>query len=366
LRAVEVRGRISLPVKVTTLNLLGLAGCTAAVLAAFGAFPAAKEHLSARPGEPLAALPAGAAFAMTVDLDRVRQSELGTALAGGSRTAPSLQGVSSICGFDPTAQIRALAVAIPATRAAPTQTAELEFGIAATGSFDQNSLADCAAAVVTHRGGTPTRTQIGSFLSVRDRSGDSSGEIAVRDAGPVLVGAGSYLRDMIDTADGRLPSLATDELHLALRRTVGAHGMLVASWVLPPGWLERLLGSSMVDASPLAQLRAAAFRLDLAPEVQARAVLGCEKPASCHQVEEVLKRLLSVFEAELVPRPFRELARRVKVSSVERQVSIRLSLSQAEAQLLVDELWARVGSAQVPLPTGSATLAPNEVLRPRP
>jgi hypothetical protein len=350
-------------VKVTTLNLLTLAGCAALVAIAFCIFPAAPRSADERSLPPLGAVPSGAAFVATLDVKALRRSELGAMLAGAGQEAPGLGRIADVCGFDPTTQIQFLAVAVPAATA--QHQAELDFGVVAVGPFDAARLADCAAAVVARRSGAPARTTIGSFLTVRDRNRDSSGEIAVRDAGPVLISGGSYLRDMIDAVDAKIPSVLQDELHQTLRRSVGTDGTLVATWVLPPGWLERLVGSFAVAASPLSSIRAAALRIDVSPRVRAHAVLGCKTAESCRDIAAGLRQLRVAWQKEALSSMQRgALAERIKVASSGQELRVKLSLSQAEAELLAKELLARLGPTPSTAPTGSAPAAPTEVLRP--
>jgi hypothetical protein len=119
------------------------------------------------------------------------------------------------------------------SRALAGPEAEVELGLAAVGDFDAAAVADCAAAIVRLHGGDPVRTTLGGFLTVRDRGGASEGEVAARDGGPVLLSGGRYLRDMIDAAEGRSPSLRSEARHRALREAVGVDAALVVSWIAP-------------------------------------------------------------------------------------------------------------------------------------
>ena len=69
-----------------------------------------------------------------IDLTQVRKSALGAALTGGGRELSGLGSLGEICGFDPTEQIRELAIAMPESGAEP------ELGIVATGDFDADRI----------------------------------------------------------------------------------------------------------------------------------------------------------------------------------------------------------------------------------
>ena len=93
-----------------------------------------------------------------------------------------------------------------------------DFGLIASGKIDEKALITCASKVIEGRGGMPSVTTIGSFRTVRDTSlSEGGGEIAVRDGGPLLLGAGSYLRAMIDTAE-KLGLRNRYQLHRVLKK----------------------------------------------------------------------------------------------------------------------------------------------------
>ncbi|MCA9591913.1 MAG: hypothetical protein KC776_01340 [Myxococcales bacterium] len=281
---------------------------------------------------PLGAIPNGPTFLATVDLARVRQSPLGATLTESGRVLPGVGRLSDVCGFDPTSELDELAFAIP-------KRDSTDFGLVGTGHFAAKQMAECASAIVAKRHGKPGLTQVGSFVTVRDLNG-SAGEIAVRDGGPVMLGDGHYLRDMIDTAEGRLDNVSRDKTHESLRASVG-DGALVASWVVPPGWLERVTDSNLVRLSPLSSLRAAALRVNVAPKVSALAVLGCSSEAACADLAGVLdslrKDLAPLIRRELGDDPFAA----AKISVAGRVVRVEMELAPTRAAAILLRLMQR-------------------------
>lgn len=327
-------------ISVTALNWLTVLGSVALVIATFHG---SRLHVVHRAPlrSPLADLPAGAELEAVVNLDRLRQSPLGATLTNDGRMLPGIGRLNDVCGFDPSRQIRALGVTIAAAPNARVP----DFGVAATGEFSARRISACARAVIRRRGGVPVQTRIGSFLAVRDEKGHG-GEIAVRDGGPVLLGAGSYLLAMIDAADGRAPAASSDEFQAALQRAVGERGTLVVSAVLPADWPERWAGAELGRASGLSKVRAIALRLDLAPSVEARAVIGCSAVPSCQAVRRVLDQLVADWLTPRLEHALgRPLAHPIQVRAAPREVRVDLDLAQPEAQTLLERLAALLGPA---------------------
>src|SRR5262249_50657086 len=142
-------------------------------------------------GHALDAIPAGALLVAVADLDALRASPVGAPLLREGREVKGVGKLRDVCGFDPMDALHAVAVAIPAAGDAG------DFGLAASGSIDDEAILACASKVIEARGGKPVITSIGSFRSVHDdAAGGSSGEIAARKGGPLILGGGSYLRAM--------------------------------------------------------------------------------------------------------------------------------------------------------------------------
>ena len=64
-----------------------------------------------------------------------------------------------------------------------------ELAIIASGPFQAESVVRCAEQAISKKKGQAVRTALGSFLTVRDQRG-TSGEVAVRDAGPLVISNG--------------------------------------------------------------------------------------------------------------------------------------------------------------------------------
>jgi hypothetical protein len=356
-------------VRVSTINLLTLVGCVALAAAGFVLAPGKPARTAVAPLHPLAAVPAGAAFVVTLDLARLRRHDLGATLAGPGREIPGLGRLEDLCGFDPTSRIRHLALALPHSPQSVASDGGAEFGLAVTGTFEAGRLAECAGAVIARRGGTPVVSRVGTFVSVRDRTGRSKGEIAIREDGLVLLGGGTYLRNMIDAAGGTLPSLRRDERHRALRRGVGADGAVVATWVPPAGWLERWLGTPDSKTTPWAHVRAAALRLDLSSGLGARLMIGCKTPSACQQIAQALDGLRGDVAAPAAGSgPFAAMAKRTRLASTPQEVRVEISLTPDELALLIDAGRAVLGWDRAPAAVTNSSSAPppDEVLRPPP
>jgi len=160
--------------------------------------------------------------------------------------------------------------------------------------------------------------------------------------------------------------MTRDSLHAALRRSIGADGAMVASWVLPPGWLEQATGSALVRLSPLSGVRAAALRLDVSPAVQIRLVVGCTSPAACQQIAEGIAQLRRSAPTLSPPGTLgRMAADRIEVVALPNEVRLTLSLSQTEAAALLEQLLGALNAASSPAPAGTTRLpTPDEVIRP--
>ena len=350
--------------KVSTLNLAALAISSGLLTATLWLRLSTPPPAASQP-DPLAAIPAGAAFVATLDVSRLRRTEAGGMLLSAGREVPGVGRLDGVCGFDPTPMVESLAVVVGGPDSGREQSNSVAMGVVATGDFDGVRLADCAAAVIRRRGGQPGHTRIGSFATVRDRNGGGS-EIAIRDHGPVLIGEGPLLRDMIDAADGRIPTVRQDGLHRALRSSLGTDAELVLSWVPRADWLERALGEKMASRSAFAAIRALGLRIDLTPGLRARAIVGCASESACRTLdgelrptlERALNPVLGAVQSAIV-------ARRLTVTTTERELHFELSISSAEATALVDR-WLPQTPTEPPATPVTPSLEPDEVLRPMP
>lgn len=173
----------------------------------------------------LAAVPKGAMVIASLDMKALRASPLAAPYLGGERSVPGLGTIKDTCGFDPILLVDDITVGVP-------EAGDTDFGIAAMGSFTDDSMIDCATKVIAGRGGKPLTSPIGKFRTVRDLDAPGVGEIATRPGGLLLLGGGPYLRSMIDAADGAVPSSATDARHTELRAALAGFETLRVTMAL--------------------------------------------------------------------------------------------------------------------------------------
>jgi hypothetical protein len=244
---------------------------------------------------PLGLVPPGPAFVMTVDVARLRASPLAPALARFGLA--ELVGTSAACRFDPLRDLTELVVASAGLPAGATFTTPGSAGepsapaaAIASGTFAGRMVAGCASARIATRGGAVSVTSLGSFISVRDQ--ELSAEVAARD-GLVVLSEGRYLREILDAAEGRTREGSElerlrDRLHTELRRTFGRGAPVLATVVVPDGWLARTFGEEAA-ASPLATIRSAALRIEVRDRVSVGAFLGCASEKDCGEVAAFLR-----------------------------------------------------------------------------
>jgi hypothetical protein len=191
------------------------------------------------------AVPADAFLVMTLDVDGLRKSPLGTAILGGANS--KLLGektITSTCGFDPLDRMREIAVAVP------QEDETGEFGIVIRADITKDELLACAEKVMDSRqGGAHASTRESGSFTLVEPDGDLQNRyptLAYRKGGPFLVARGTWLGTMIDTAEGKLPSARRESTHLSLRRALGQASddaptfAFLATVVLPKEMRERI------------------------------------------------------------------------------------------------------------------------------
>jgi hypothetical protein len=305
----------------------------------------------------LAAVPNGASVLFWLNWSELGKGPLGEALGGAERELSGVGPIGSICGSDPTKKISQLVVVV-----APSGADELDLGIVAVGDLPAALVLDCARAVILRRGGQPVQSRLGSFTTIRDRAGGSA-EVAVREAGPVLVGKGAYLRAMAETADGLQSSIEANEVHRSMRGALGRGGELLLTVVLPPRWVETLSDDELARESPLSAVRILAARLDVGQRVRLRGLMGCTDAAACKRVGDLLR--------ELGHGLFRDLLREVGVSDEQvrfsthdRQVNVEIDLTPRQAGDLIGRALAVATSTPLGPPESDAGLRADEVVLP--
>lgn len=306
----------------------------------------------------LDAVPAGALVVAVADLEALRASPLGPKLLASERDIPGLGSVREVCGIDPMERVRQIAFAIPAGGD------EGDFGFVAAGDIPDEELLSCAARVIEKRGGRPVITNIGSFRTVRDATLVLSGaEIAVKKGGPILLGAGAYLRAMIDAADGRVPGVRTSVAHARLGELVSGDTVR-ASIVLTPAQRDELAKSLADEGGPraAASIVAGALGVSIGAKVALHAVIACEDTAACADVAALITRARDRRAADVgtriigVSRVLEAMSIRAEAESVQ----ITAEMPTEEAAVLVERLLILRG-ARHPMPSDSAAPSPSSL-----
>lgn len=290
----------------------------------------------------LDAVPAGALLVATADLAALRASPVGAAFLREGRDIPGLGKVRDVCGFDPMDTLTEVAVAIPAAGDAG------EFGLVAAGPIDDEALLACVSKVIDSRGGRAVTTAIGSFRAVRDSTlSITGGEIAVRRGGPLLLGAGAYLRSMIDAADGRSPTIRSSVAYAFLAGAVGDASIRVTV-VLTPDQRRALaeeLTSDGAAGSPASAIRAGALGVNLGPSVSLHAIVSCESAAACAQLARTIGEARDARARDFAVRlvGFGALLEQVEIKAEGELVHARVELPAEQAATLAERLVALRG-----------------------
>jgi len=304
--------------------------------------PATRADARARASEERSALsiiPPGSAFLLSADLRSLTRAPLGAFIAERLQRSAGASKFVELCGFDPLTRLDQLALAVPSANLAAPGHPE-DFGIVASGRFRAAEIAHCARAAISARSGEAIQTKLGSFDSVRDRKA-SSGEIAAKD-GLVVVSGGSYLRELLDSAEGQ-PGRddardVRDARHAELRRALGP-GPLLASWLLGEGWFERVAGDDTnAKLSPLSALKTVSARIDVGQTAELLVVLECADREGATRISSLFSELRSSLGALPLDPALVQIARRITVSQSGAHLKLQLDLNRAELAPVLDAL----------------------------
>jgi hypothetical protein len=237
----------------------------------------AKPHALVTPREVelTQAVPAGPSLLVTVDVAGLGASAAQELLRAG---AGSLLGLRELCGFEPLLGLRKVAFVVPPSEAG----ASPDFALIAETTLEPEPVLRCAEAVIRKRGGTPARSQLGAFQSVRSQA-KPLGEVAIRADGLFVLSGGQYFRAVIDAASGT--QVADDaarlrsSVHAAVRRKLGPNQLV----------LSALPGSLL----PLPGVHALGFGLNVQTDVLLHGALYCQTAANCREAQGLLQRLLA-------------------------------------------------------------------------
>ncbi len=228
------------------------------------------------------AVPPGPELLVTADVAGLSPTiALELLRAGGS----ALLGLRETCGFEPLLGLRRLAFAMP-SRSGDANVAA-DFALIAATSFESERVLRCAELVISKRGGTPVRSQLGRFTSVRDQQ-KPVGEVAIRDDGLFVLSGGRYFRDVIDAANGAPLGDETAQLrsrvHAAIRRRLAPSQLAVT--LLPGAGL------------PLPGVSALGLGLELHGDVRLRGLVACPSAAGCGDARQLLERIKADASSE--------------------------------------------------------------------
>jgi len=291
----------------------------------------------------LDAIPSGALLLVTGDLRALRASPVGAPFFREGREIRGIGKVRDVCGFDPIDTLEEVALAIPAV-------GEGEFGLAAAGAVQTEALVSCAKKVIESRGGRPVVAPVGSFSTVRDTSAPQGGEIAVRPGGLVLLGGGAYLRAMIDSADGRTPTIRTSDAHAQVAQQVGG-GAARLTMVLTPEQRAQIaeeLALSGAQGSPAGSVLAGGIGVDLGPQLRLHGVLTCASAAACSELGDRLRAMRDARAGDVTLRLMgvASVLERVQLEAKGEALHLRLELPAEEATAVVERLLALRGARQ--------------------
>lgn len=305
----------------------------------------------------LEAVPAGALVVAMADLDALRKTPLGPKIFSPDRDLPGLGKVRDVCGIDPMERVREIVLAIPASGE------EGDFGVVASGDVPDEELLNCAAKVIEKRGGRPVVSTVGSFRTVRDATMVLTGaEIATKKGGPILFGAGAYLRAMIDAADGRVPTIRSSVAHARLGEQV--RGATVrATVVLTPKQREDLAKSLAEEGGPrsAASIVAGALGATVGETVVLHGVIACDDPAGCAEVATLLKRARDARAADVATKivGFSRLLEGIQIQAEGETVQITAQVPAEEAATLFERLLVLRGTRHpMPRPTAEPSAEP--------
>lgn len=327
--------------KTRTRNALGLTLVAAATALGLGLVARSRDEPDLR-GRALDAVPSGALLVAVVDLGAIRASPLAGPLLREGREIPGLGKVRDVCGFDPLDTVEEIAVAVPAAGDSG------EFGLVAAGSLDGEALLQCASKVIEARGGDAVITGIGGFRTVRDATlSTPGGEIAVRPRDLVLLGAGAYLRAMIDSADRRAPTIRTSVAHGILGKEIAGADIRITAVLTPEQRqtlaleLEREGGAS----SPATSILAGALGVRVGPTVGLHGVITCETEAPCAELARTLSKARDERAADYATRLIGvgALLDRLTIEAKGDRLHLRAEIPAEEAAAVVERVLALRG-----------------------
>lgn len=219
------------------------------------------------------AVPANAPFLLSLDLKRLRSSELGRALAsqlGAQATRDLSTECQAVLG-----RAERLVVVLPRLESAGDLGA---IGMAASGDLEPSELTRCVSDSLATQGLELTREARSGF-ELFSAGSSEQGVVALRPDGLLLSAGRQQLDGMLAAATHAAPNIRSSKAHQLLRELVGVNGTLVLSW----------FADGALSLFP--DVRAAALRADFSPDLHVDGVLRCAGEAECAELAVSLRRL---------------------------------------------------------------------------
>jgi hypothetical protein len=360
------------------LGLVVLASAGLAVVLGGGSGAGGGSRVSGAAGPSvLDAVPDDSFLVATMAVAELRASPIAAPLL---KVASSLGGMGNAekeCGFDPFARVDEIAVAVPEETLG-------EIGIVIAGRLDRTELIACAKKVIAARGGAASVAPSAahpSFTLIEEASAlDGKPSLALGERGLLLIGKGPWLAKMMETAEGKRPSLKKNERHMALRSGVGEGRSVVLTVLLPAALRNRLRGEMAEEidgGEPAANanmagvlgVNSAALALAAgAPggTTELVADLRCDTADACAQVRGLVERKRAGWSKDISFRfiGLAPLFDALTLSAEGAKVTARTRMPADDARLLVERLLdLRRGRAPASPPAGPPASPP---LAPRP
>lgn len=344
-----------------TRNTIALLSC-AALLAAIVAIAVRSAPARAPVVSPLQAVPAQAAFVLSLDLERLRASAFSSLIADTSLGTPEL---SSGCSRRALQSVRELAVWVP-------DDSPSDFGVVATGEIDSGRWTACARESISARGGVPSAAQIEGFTLTSDASqGREGAMVAVREGGPVLIANATLTHRMIAALLGRIPSAIADGDHAKMRQGIGIRSDASATLLLGQGVRNRLRTIAGGEV-PIAQVGGLAIALSAGDQAHVRLVVWCDAASACASLAQVAEERRDQVRGSMPMRVagVAALLDGARVGTQGNVLVAETTVASTQVVEVLQRLWrweSALGEGEEvpPVPPRLVLPRPDELLRPR-
>jgi hypothetical protein len=232
-----------------------------------------------------------------------------------------------------------------------------ELGVVVAGRLDRTELIACAKKVIAARGGTATVLPAeghASFTLIEEASAlETKSSLALSEDGLLLVGKGAWLGKMMETFEGKRPSVKKNDRHMALRSGAGEGRSIVLTVLLPAAlrtrlrgeMLEELDGGESVNPSMSGVLGVNSAAVALAAgapggTTELLAELQCDTAEACAQVRALVERKRVAWSKDMSFRfiGLGPLVDALTVSAEGNKVSASTRMPAEDARQLVERL----------------------------